>query len=312
MEHARAVLNSFTVANIPDLDIAVLGALELFADTETVLPSIPRPFHDPLVVGSGNAYAAGTLLFEDARTRFADESSFEEILNNNSTIDGVVLISASGGKHAVEIAQIAKRARKPIILLTCTADPRAAASIESDAIIVFPKNREPYTYNTSTYLGMILAHTAEDPDAIRTYLLNTVLPLIPNIFSAQSAFTFVLPTRFARIAPMVRTKFDELFGPKLVGRIFTEEEIKHAKTVVPSKSECFVYFGLPDAKFTTVGSEVHIPLAHDFESAALMAITYFVVGHIQKQQPPHFRKSIEAYTLRASDMFGYSIEPIVT
>ena len=39
---------------------------------------------------------------------------------------------------------------------------------------VFPKQREPYTYNTSTYLGMILGRTKEDPKKIETFIKNKV------------------------------------------------------------------------------------------------------------------------------------------
>lgn len=309
MENARAVLESFDTASMPDLDVAVLGALELFG--ETSLPSIPHTFRKPLVVGSVNAYATGTILFGDAQAVFADESSFASVLAQQGGIDGVVLISASGGKHAVGIAEAAMRAKKPVLLLTCNERAPAAASMESDARIVFPKNREPYTYNTSTYMGMILARTGEDPATIRTHLLENVAPVIPETLGSMDAFTFILPARFARLVPMVRTKFEELFGPRMVGRVFTEEEIKHAKTVVPSSTECFVSFGVEGRTFGAAGTHLAVPLPENAGYAAMMAITYYLVGHVQKQQPAYFKDAIVPYAAHASQVFGEVIEPIV-
>ena len=100
---AREILENFTLADLPDLDTVVEGALELLADAD--LPQIPDHFKRPLVVGSVNALSTGEIIFADKDAVIADESSFKEALDNISDIDGAILVSASGGKHAITIGK---------------------------------------------------------------------------------------------------------------------------------------------------------------------------------------------------------------
>ena len=96
-------------------------------------------------------------------------------------IDGAVLFSASGSKHAVLIAEVLKERSVETWLLTNNVNALAKRFIPDERIIIFPKNREPYTYNTSTYLGMILSKTKEDPAEIRRFLEKKISPLVPLI-----------------------------------------------------------------------------------------------------------------------------------
>ena len=63
------ILNTFTLDTIPDLDVAVLGALELF-QKEKVPELDIKKYKWPLVVGSGNAEATGRIIFEDTNVAF--------------------------------------------------------------------------------------------------------------------------------------------------------------------------------------------------------------------------------------------------
>ena len=66
-------LNTFTLDTIPDLDVAVLGALELFQKDK--LPKLDlKQYRQLLVVGSGNAEATGKIIFEDTN-RSEDHTS---------------------------------------------------------------------------------------------------------------------------------------------------------------------------------------------------------------------------------------------
>lgn len=103
---ATDTLKKFTLENLPDLDTVVIGALELFESID--LPQTDVPFRRPLVVGSGNALSTGRIIFSQSDAVFANESSYQEVLKRVDDIDGAVLISASGGKHAVEIAKTLK------------------------------------------------------------------------------------------------------------------------------------------------------------------------------------------------------------
>lgn len=301
---ALNTLKTFTVSDLPDLDVAVMGALELLATSE--LPRIALSFKKPLVIGSANAALVGHILFKDEDAVFADESSYQSKLANISSIDGVVVISASGSKHAIEIGKTLKSTGMPAWLMTNNPVAPAGEYFDADKILVFPKNREPYTYNTSTYLGMILAKTKADPADIRAFIeTHFSSDLVPS-FSARSAFTFILPGEYAELRGMLRTKFDELFGVKVVGRFFTTEEFKHAKTIVKDQDELFINFSNQP---TGIENELRLSLPDSYAGA--MAATYYLVGLIQRSKPPYFKQGIVRYCEESSAVFGQEISPIV-
>jgi len=305
------IVRSFNEQSIPDLDVALLGALELFAEMPP--PPFPTlPYTRPLVVGSEGAAVTGRMLFDDADAVFANESTYEARLAAVPGIDGAVIISASGGKHAVPTARRLKEKGIPATLFTNNPDAPAHKFLEKGSLIVFPKNREPYSYNTSTYLGMILSKTRESPADIHAFITESVLSKIPENLGAYDAFFLIVPECFDTFRSMLATKFDELFGPKVSVRVFTLEQAKHAKTIVSSESECFISFGEPQDLFGTPDRRVHIPLPDTAGFAAMMAIGYFTVGAIQKQHPPYFKNTIAEYTKKASEVFGSTIPIIVS
>ena len=71
-----------------------------------------------MVVGSGNAAVTGRIIFEDKDAVFADEGNYEKKLEAVKEIDGAVLISASGEKHAPIIAKELKKRNIKTTLLT--------------------------------------------------------------------------------------------------------------------------------------------------------------------------------------------------
>ncbi len=293
----------FNKNQIIDLDKCVLDALDMFERTR--LPKLQlHGFKRPLVVGSGNAAVTGKILFEGSDAVFADEGNYLSKIDSIGNIDGCILISASGGKHAPIIAKEVSKRSLPVILLTN--NENAPARQYSDKVHVFPKNPEPYTYNTSTYLGMILAKTKENPRKIR----NSVLKMkYPSNLRDYDAFYIIVPEEFDLIREMFQTKFDELFGPMVSGRVFTPEQTKHAKTVVPSEKELFISFGYENKLFGK--NRFNIALPKDAGFAAIMAIGYFIIGQVQKQHPQYYKENIYEYTKEASKIFGTEIKPIV-
>ncbi|MBI4086624.1 hypothetical protein HY416_01430 [Candidatus Kaiserbacteria bacterium] len=312
----REILAQFDEHSIPDLDIAVLGALELFETA--ALPPFPIPRlagKRLLVVGSGNAAVVGRLLFDDVDARYADESTYEhELATHRERIDSAVIVSASGGKDADGIAAALKKEGIPLWLLTANERAPARAHVDPEQVLVFPKNREPYTYNTSTYMGMLLAKTQEDPNAILGFITDTVAQAIPDTLAKYDAFYCILPAHCIGMKDMLLTKFDELFGARVSARAFTLEETMHAKTDVPSETECFISFGEENTMFGDPSARVHIPLPSPPTGggyAAMMAIAYYTIGQIQKQHPPYFKDNIGRYAEEASKLFGERISVIV-
>ncbi len=291
------------MADIINLDEGVLNSLRLFTDQK--LPTLRLPaFKRPLVVGSGNAAVTGKILFEDRDAVFADESNYIPKLNTIKNIDGAILISASGGKHAPIIAKELRQRKKKVILLTTKVNAPAREYV--DEMVVFPKRPEPYTYNTSTYLGMILARTKENPQRIGNYIHKIK---IPGDMRKYDSFFIIVPPEFDLIREMFLTKFDELFGSKISGRVFTVEQAKHAKTVVPSDKELFISFGWKNTLFGKHRWDVPLPQGAGY--GMMMAMGYYVIGQIQKQHPPYFKQNIERYVRETSKVFGEKIEVVV-
>ena len=288
-----------------DLDQCVLNALDLFITGGIPKLEIPN-FKRPIVLGSVNAFVAGKIMFAETDTVFADESDYAQKLNAVKDIDGAILISASGAKTAPVIAQELKKRNIETVLITNTKNSPAEQYVGKT--YVFAKNPEPYTYNTSTYLGMILAKTQEDPKNILSAIEN-IKNLIPNDLSKYKAFFVIVPNEFDTIRDMLWTKFDELFGPMVTTRVYTPEQTKHAKTVINSDTELFISFGYDNMIFGK--NRLNIPLPAGFNYGTLMAVAYYVIGQIQKANPPYFKDNIESYVQKASEIFGEKLSVIV-
>lgn len=139
--------------NLPTLDTIVLDTIDTYQQAEN-LPEIDLShFQLPLVVGSGNGIATGKILFRNVPAFFASESEVEEKLRNIPSIEEVVVVSASGEKHAPIILELAKKMGKKTFLISSS--PSSSAKDIADETFVFPKITEPYTYNTSTYFGYL-------------------------------------------------------------------------------------------------------------------------------------------------------------
>ena len=299
------VMESFTLKNIPSLDTCVLGALELFSGAK--IPRIKIPFKRPLVVGSGNAEATGRILFEGEDCVFANESNFLEKLRRVRGLGGVVVISASGQKHAPLVARHSKKRAKRVVLIT--SNPLAPAGKFADKIFVFPKQREPYTYNTSTYLAMILGKTLENPKKIHSFIKRKIEPIGFSSLGKFKKYYLLVPPRFSEIRRMFHVKFIELFGREIARDVETTEYVKHATTVVPSKDELFISFGERNRIWGR--HKLNIPLSRAAGYGEIMAVGYYVIGKIQEAHKPYFKKNIERYCKEASRVFRQKISPIV-
>lgn len=304
-------LNNFDLNSLPDLDTVVLAALELF--TQANLPKIDTSaYQHPLVTGSGNAEATSRIIFADSDAVFASESNFESKLQRRQSIDEVVIISASGGKHAPVIAQTAKQYGKHVTLITNTPNSPVKQALSEDDLTeyVFPKNREPYTYNTSTYLGMILGHTGEDAAEIYDFIRRRVANLDLPDFSKHNKYYLIVPPHFSGVIRMLQIKFIELFGRNLARDVETSEYVRHATTVAPG-DEMFISFGEANDTWGKPENRLHVPLPENADYGAMMAIGYYVIAQIQKAQPDYFKQNIAEYCQFISGVFGEDISPVV-
>ena len=155
----------------PTLDQIVLETIDLYVQ-QADLPQLDLSgFQTPLVVGSGNGYYTGRILFRNLGAFFATESEVEQKLANIVSITDVIVISASGEKHAPIILNIAKEYSKNTFLISSS--QKSSGRDIAGHTIVMPRVREPYTYNTSTYFGYMLAETPDlDLVALREFITD--------------------------------------------------------------------------------------------------------------------------------------------
>lgn len=281
--------------NIINLDQSVLNALDFFEKEQPPTLDIDS-FSLPFVIGSGNAYNTGLILFANRAAIFADESNFKTIVSSfekvikAGLIKQALIISASGGKDSVWEIELAKKYSLHTTLMTTKGDSDAAKV--AGKVYVFKSIDEPYTYNVSTYMGMMLSVTRENPSEMKSFLTTLRLP---QNFNSFTSYAFVLPDNFMHICPMLDIKKSELFGPHLSLRAFSQGHAKHAKFVIRSKDELVIsignrneYFGDPDSRWN-----IFPPDSIDY--AGMMALTYYIIGKIQFSKPQYYKENIVNY-----------------
>ena len=281
--------------NIPTLDTTVLEALDFFVKTPP--PSLDISSYSlPFVVGSGNAINTGKILFSGKAAIFADESNFRAIaaayrpVIEKGLITDAVIISASGEKDSVWELELAKEMKLTTTLLTCT--PNSTGAGLADRVYAYKSIADPYTYNTSTYLGMVLSATGEKAEDIKTFIKGISLP--PG-FSDYQTYTFVLPDAYLNVGPMVEIKGDELFGPHVMVRAFPQGHARHAKFVHPWEKELVITIGSENKYFGDPAHRWDIPLADNASFGTVIALTYYLCGQIQKIKPDYFMRHIEQF-----------------
>ncbi len=303
------VMETFTEKNLPDLTTTVLGALELFSKEGLPKVKIPK-YKKPIVFGSGNAKVTGNILFGNSEAVFADETNFKEVVKRKG-IDGAIIFSASGEKHAPIAAKYFLSKKIKTTLVTCNPDSSAGKVVGEKNTVVTARNREPYTYNTSTYMGWILANTRENPDKILEFIKTKVKPKIPNSIANYNGYLLVTPDSFERGNTLFEVKFIELFARRVARDVKTFEELKHAITVVPYEKELCIQFG-EGQDFIFHGDVFKVPLPKDAGIATIMAIGYYVIGNIVAGKPQYFKKNIGKFIAElSSTKFGKGLKVIV-
>ena len=295
---------------LKSLDTIVLETINKYLQTGN-LPSIDLSgFDTPLVVGSGNGDKTGRILFRNTAAFFATESEVSEKLANIPSITDVVVVSASGEKHAPIILQAAKDAGKKTFLISSS--EISTGKTLADTSYIFPKIAEPYTYNTSTYFGYLYgAEKNFSLEALRDFLTGEFEKILNSVhWTDYTGFCIVLPNQFVLYREMIETKFIELFGRKVARDVFTYEQMRHATTVIQDEKELFICFG-NSTRIQYGENQVNLPIFTETNYAAMMLTGYYLVGKIQTAFPPYFFDSLEEYCERSRVLSGFNISPIV-
>jgi len=294
------------ITNLPNLNESVLAGLNFFIKNKPQKLDLKK-YVFPIVVGSGNAYNTGKIIFSGQAAVFANESTFKNILKayspliKNKTIKQAVIISASGGKDAAWEIKLAKKNKLKTTLLTCNAE--SAGAKLADEVILFRKIAEPQTYNISTYLGMILAVSDEKAEIIKKFIGTFKLP---KNFKKYQAFSFILPDEFSEITGMLDIKKHELFGPHVSIRSFSYGEARHAKFVNPTKDEMVISLG-ENKYFGDAKHRLEINMPKGARAGLVMALTYYIIGKIQGAKKPYFKKNITKYCQDGPKAYGKTV-----
>ena len=293
-----------------NLDEDVLLTLDFFTKNKPPTLDINR-FKLPFVVGSGNAYNAGTIIFSNIAATFADESNFRKTVTSfgNAIKKGLmkdtVVISASGGKDSVWEIELSRQHGFKTTLLTTKAESGAAKI--ADEVITYKSIAEPYTYNTSTYMGMVLGSTCENPLKIKEFIGELKFP---DAFADYKGYTFVLPDKYMQICPMLEIKKSELFGHHVSLRAFSQGHARHAKFVVRSSEELVISLGQKNEYFGDPSHRWDIDLPENSNFAMIMALTYYIIGKIQASKPPYFKENIGRYVSEdGPQAYGQNTKP---
>ena len=280
---------------LPLLDEVVIQALDFFINTPPPKLDVSK-FSFPFVVGSGNASHTGKIIFSGRSAILGDETTFKTHVKSYADaieqkfIKDAVIISSSGEKDSVWEAELAKSLGLKTTLLTCK--PNSTAAKIADQVFAYKSIAEPYTYNTSTYLGMILSTTNEDAGEIRAFIKALK---IPKNFSTYEAYAFVLPDTYANVAPMIEIKRDELFGPHLMIRANSQGFSRHAKFVHPWEKELVISIGNKNPHFGHPDHRWFIPLPQNAGFGLVKALTYYLCGLLQRDKYPYFVENVENF-----------------
>jgi len=291
------------IKQLPNLDTSVVSALNFFIKNS--IPKFNLKIADlPFIIGSGNAYNTGKIIFHNHPAVFANESNLRaKLLAHKKLIkDGVitqaVIISASGEKDAVWEIVEAKKYGLKTILMTCS--PDSASAKLADEIFSYKKIAEPQTYNISTYLGMIISYGQENPKTIKKFIQKIKLP---KNFAKYKAYSIILPDEMAEISPMLDIKKHELFGPHLSLRSFSYGDARHAKFVMPWEKELVIslgknkYFGKKESRY-----EINLP--KNYGPGLVISLTYYLIGKIQASKKPYYKKHVAKYCLEGPRAYG--------
>jgi len=297
------IMRTFTAANPPTLDVAVLAALQEINAAEKSGNKCTRLDFSGLgrllCVGSGNGKCTAEILGRHNDSTVADESNLAEKLRR-AKYDAAIIISASGEKDAPGIIERIKRLNIPTHLLTCRQNSTAASLAEK--VTTFPLGREPISYNVMTYLSMILASTGENPQEILNeldeLLLNWDKKEYSNIFGQRPGFTFILPARFATLIQMLQIKFVELFQHHISYFGCTGAfAARHVTSLVQEPRAVYVNldpeFDMNRLHLKCDILNLSLPLSADWGMA--MAICYYLVGLIQRNNQPWFAQRVIGY-----------------
>lgn len=251
------------------------------------IPEVPLGKGLNLFMGSGNASQVAGIFANHFGGFAANAAGYRRFAGYAGRFDEKVIISASGGKDAVGMAEAFK---KDCILLTCAENPPAAEFARE--VIVFPSFKEPPSYNVSTYASMFRAlEPEEDVSKIGEYIGSLEVPGLGR----QSFIPVIAGDGDEALAQMCATKIRETLGVGSVGKGVSEAA--HGWFLHDRPEELALCLNL--AQFEPAKKRLHI----NYPSAlGLMLSVYYLIG---KNQTEKLSEEIAGNYGRLSQLMGW-------
>lgn len=342
-------LNPTNTMELDTLDETVIKGLKFLAESNAN-NGIPRfedtpaaKFERPLLIGSGLSENTLAIMYDGQTSFISNESNYQAEFEKwkDVGVDGIVIMSISGGKHSPSIASWASQQGLDTVLLTCNPQTQVLNDPNIQGV-VFPSpsrhatdkktnptsDPEPLTYNFATYTSFMISRTGEDAKKALDYINNVVKPIVDGFHETRdlgsySSFFGMVSTKFNLLANRGIVKFQELFSQQYGVDFCTVEDAKHAKTVVPTllhpteehtdpnsdtkieyKKELFMTFGTENEVYGNSEDRLNIPLPEGAGYATATAVLYYVVGRIQKELPALYKFNVANYAEVQGQLFG--------
>ncbi len=229
------------------------------------LPKIEIKAGFNLFMGSGNAFQTAKIYANHFGGVGADTTYYKQFAKYKDRFDEIIVISASGGKDGLKMAE----AFKGCTLLTCAKNPPAAPFAKK--IYTFPSMEDPPSYNTSTYASMIRAlNPKEDLSKIRKYIESIKSPDLKK----YSFIPVISADESEPIAQMCATKIRETLGIGSVGKSIAEGV--HGWFLHERKDELAMCLNLSD--FPAAKNKLHINYPTNL---GLLLSAYYIIGKSQ-------------------------------
>jgi len=306
--------------NVETLDYYVKEALKFLTKQEKKQKlKLPKSKHT-LVIGSQTGLLTGRIVYRFYRSNDKDKRIFShakevlaqyEIDAKKDILEDVTIVSASGSRQVVDVAEyaITKKLRVNAILCKDGSDLEKDLGAKINMIkIEQPKEAEPPTVNTVTYGAMIQALTNKKEKISKIKSQCELLKEPKGGYKKFEAFSVIFTDRMPEVAEMVDWK---LRGEKIgrcIGSMATHlTNFMHGAAITDSDKELYIGVGLTK-KEKDVFNQVLMPIPktrkhyvdvpRNFGPLGFMMIGYSIVGQIQKKYPA-FQNNVEEYGRRS-------------
>lgn len=255
---------------IEKLDSYVIKTLDVIGSWEYPQVDIKKSDFN-IFMGSGSAVCVAQMFtYKFGGVSLSADQYLAFLQNTTEKQHNIYILSASGGKDAVNMAQACKEYGMPASLITCNQDAPCKDLVKE--IFVFPSFVDPPTYNVSTYFGMVFWLFGENPRDVRDFVLK--LKKI-NLKKYKSIF-FVSDDLHTPIAKMATRKVGECLE-NVMANGEGQSQAAHGVVLQPNKHRLIIRlncnFPVNNQKYYDINTDTFL---------GLLASTYYLIGQNQK------------------------------